>query len=274
MELKDCNPFVRAAQIQHAVLEGEGARMAYDHRLFYILEGEGSLILQDEIHTLSPNVLLYFRPGVGYHFRGKMRVIVLNFDLTRDASHRTQPVCPPPAAAFDPSMCFDTTVLEEPARPLIRPSSEDLREDLLLLVRTFDPTDDLADALVSALLKKLLAELFLSQRHGQDPTEELVERVRRYIRLYAAENPDNQRIGQEFGYHPVYIATLFRERTGMTLHHAILEDRIHLACQLLTRTDRSVEEIAYGTGFSSRSHFCTVFRELTGTTPGAYRRKQ
>ena len=274
MRIEECNPFVRAAQIQPAVLEGSGARMAYDHRLFYILGGEGELILEGTTLPLAPDTVLFFRPGVGYHFRGRLRVVVLNFDLTRACAHRTVPVCPPPVAAFDPAECFDTALLDQPERPLIRPHCTHLREDVLALVRAFGERDPWADAITSAQLKKLLADLLCTGEPSKDSTEELVARVRRYIRLYAADIRDNGAVGQEFGYHPVYIATLFREKTGESLHHAILAERVRTAKQWLQRTDLSVEEIALGTGFSSRSHFCTVFKSFTGLSPRQYRTQQ
>ncbi len=271
MRIEECNPYLRAAQIQPAVLEGSGARMAFDHRLFYILAGEGTLVLEDRTLPLSADTLLLWPYGVGYHFRGKLRVVVLNFDLTRAAAHRTEPICPPPTAEFDPRLIFDTTLSDELKEPLIRPNSAHLREDVLALVNAFAEHDPLADAVTSALLKKLLAELFRAERRVQSAADELVERVRRHIRLYAAEITGNDAIGQAFGYHPVYLAALFREKTGETLHHAILAARIALAKQWLSRTDRSIEEIAADTGFSSRSHFCTAFKSFTGISPRRYR---
>ena len=271
MELQNCNPYIRAAQIQPAVLEGRGARMAYDHRLFYILEGTGEMILQDGALPLSPDMMVLLRPATGYHFRGKMRVALLNFDLTRSATHRKEPICPPPVPEFDPTLLFDTESLELLETPLVRHEAQAFKSDLLMIIRSFSEVDPLSDAVCSALLKKLLADLLLSLRHAHDATETLVERVNRYIHLYAAEIRDNRTIGEEFGYHPVYLAQLFRERTGKTLHRAILEARVELACQWLSRTDRSIEKIAYDTGFSSRSHFCTVFREILGITAKAYR---
>jgi len=270
MRIENINPFLRAAELQPAVLEGPGARMAYDHRLFYILEGEGLLLLDGQEVSLSPDVLLLFRPGIGYHFRGKLRVAVLNFDLTREARHRSRPICPPPVAEFNPALLFDGTTLEELAAPSVRRDGAAFREDVLTLVRLFQKNDPAADAITSALLKKLLSEL-LCEKQRADPAAALIDRVRRHIRMFAAELRDNGDIGQEFGYHPVYLATLFKERTGETLHHAILAERIRLAGEWLTRTDHSIEQIAFDTGFSSRSYFCTVFKEFTGVTPRQYR---
>ena len=273
MKLQDSNPYIRAAQIQPAVLEGRGARMAYDHRLFYIMEGEGSMILEDRTVPLAPDTLILLRPATGYHFRGKMRVALLNFDLTRRAAHRTEPICPPPAAAFDPALLFDGETLDTLTEPVIRTDCAERRPDLLTIIRTYSEVDPFSDAICSGLLKKLLAELLADDRPPRDVAEALVDRVRRYVTLYAAEIKDNQTIGEEFGYHPVYLAQLFRQHTGMTLHRAVLEARVALARRWLSLTDRSIEKIAFDTGFSSRSHFCTVFREITGLSPRAYRER-
>ena len=273
MRLQDCNPYIRAAQIQPAVLEGRGARMAYDHRLFYILEGNGELILQDRTVPLSPDMLFLLRPAVGYHFRGKLRVALLNFDLTRAADQRTEPVCPPPVEEFDAALVFDTACIDELGELRIATDARRCKEDLLEIIRSFSEADPLADALCSGLLKKLLAELLMADRTPRDAAEALVERVRRHVMLYAAELDGNAAVGEAFGYHPVYLAQLFREHTGTTLHQAILGNKLALACRWLTHTDRSIEQIAFDSGFSSRSHFCTVFRRQMGMTPNAYRKK-
>ena len=67
---------------------------------------------------------------------------------------------------------------------------------------------------------------------------------------------------------------VFKKITGKNLHHAIFEERIRLSCKWLTQTTRSIEDIAFSTGFSSRSHFCTIFKEHTGVSPLKYRSNQ
>ena len=162
MRLQDCNPYIRAAQIQPAVLEGKGARMAYDHRLFYILEGNGELILQDRTVPLSPDMLILLRPAVGYHFRGKLRVALLNFDPTRTADQRTEPICPPSVEDFDAALVFDAACIAELSELRIVTDARRCKEDLLEIIRSFSEADPLADALCSGLLKKLLAALLMT----------------------------------------------------------------------------------------------------------------
>ena len=38
-------------------------------------------------------------------------------------------------------------------------------------------------------------------------------------------------------------------------------------------SDYSIQEISFYLGFSSQSHFCKVFQEITGETPGHYKRQ-
>jgi AraC-like DNA-binding protein len=272
MKIADCNPFLRVAGIQPAVLEGGELRAAYDHRIFYILGGTGELVLAGDVIPLQPDTLLFLAPRTPYYFCGKMRVAVFNFDLTRGESHRTDPICPPPVAALDEALLFDRTLLDAYTAPLVLPHSERLREDILQLADSFSEGDAHADALTSALLKKLLAELFADKRRPS-AAEALIDRVRRHIRLFATEIEGNEALAAHFGYHPVYLASLFRELTGNTLHRAILTERVRVACEYLTRTDRSIEEIAADTGFATRNHFCTVFKKFTGLSPLAYRNR-
>lgn len=159
MQLSECNPFLRTAEIQPAILEGSGPRMAYDHRLFYVLEREGTLLLDNRTVALAPDTLIFIPPAVGYNFRGKLRVVVLNFDMTRACAARTIPICPPPAAAFDPALCFDLTLIDGLAEPVVLPGDTALQSAVLELVQRFSGGGAQVDAASSARLKLLLADL-------------------------------------------------------------------------------------------------------------------
>ncbi len=48
---------------------------------------------------------------------------------------------------------------------------------------------------------------------------------------------------------------------------------IHRAQQQLATSDRPVKDVAYGLGFGSVSHFCTLFKSISGLSPQAYRHR-
>lgn len=270
MKLEACNPYIRAAQTQPAIMEGTQPRKAYDYRLFYILENRGTIIIEGRSYDIRPDTLIIIPPAVAYHFRGKLKVCVLNFDVTRRCSHRTQPICPPITAAFDPALLFDTETVDEFDRPCILEGSIAIQESILKIISKFNTCGQYADASVSAMLKLLLADL-LSKDTA--PENKLSESVMSYIRIHAPSIACNEAVAKAFGYHPVYLNELIRRTTGKTLHVAIVDARLQLACRWLSGTAGSIADIAEAAGFCSRTHFCTVFKNKLGVTPSAYRKR-
>jgi AraC-like DNA-binding protein/mannose-6-phosphate isomerase-like protein (cupin superfamily) len=273
MKLSECNPFLRTAQIQPAVLEGTSPRMAYDHRIFLILEGEGFIYISGITHPLRKNSLICFPPEKEYYFRGKMKVAVLNFDLTRAFQNQRKPLTPVPRESYDFASRFDMTMADGLESPVLLLTDEIERTAILRIISAFVSNSPYSDARTSADLKMLLAEILDSQTKDNGLENRLVEKILLYVRSNAAEIQSNAMLGNALGYHPNYIASVVRKKTGKSLHRILVEERIRLACRYLRSTDHSVEEIAYETGFSSRNHFCTTFRRITGTSPLSYRNK-
>lgn len=269
--LEKCNPFVRAAEIQPAVLEGFGSRIAYDYRLFYILQGNGYFITDGEEYPISPDTLICFPGGLGYCFRGKMRVVVINFDMTRASDDRPQAICPPPAAQFRSELRFDTTVALGFDQLIIMPGSHQLSQSLVEIAREFHTRNPLSDPICSGMLKHVLGMILKQRDIAKDAKTLLTERIQSYIALHAHTLKNNGQLAREFGYHPVYLASIFEEKTGQTLHQAIVKARLARACRYLTQTQDNIESIALENGFSSRSHFCTLFKKEYGISPMKYR---
>jgi len=64
---------------------------------------------------------------------------------------------------------------------------------------------------------------------------------------------------------------LFRRTTGLTPNDYLQRLRIERARGLLTGTEQSITDIAFGTGYASSQYFSTVFRRFTGQTPQEFR---
>lgn len=74
------------------------------------------------------------------------------------------------------------------------------------------------------------------------------------------------------GYSPNYFHHVFTTVMGRTPQQYLLEERIRAAKRLLVQGELPLSEIAYACGFSSQSHFCQQFKQITHTTPMQYRK--
>lgn len=113
-----------------------------------------------------------------------------------------------------------------------------------------------------------------------------VERLRgpgagqdRFFRLCAQYVSQNifapiraERMARELGYTRAYLCTRFKQEAGVSLTRYVQQEKAAEAKRLLRFTDQELGEIAALLGFSSQSHFQTVFKQITGETPMAYRR--
>ncbi len=69
-----------------------------------------------------------------------------------------------------------------------------------------------------------------------------------------------------------YLAHSFKDAFGISPIRYLVERRIEESKRLLADTDHSIGEIASIAGFASASNFSQVFRRVTNTTPGEYRK--
>ncbi len=71
-----------------------------------------------------------------------------------------------------------------------------------------------------------------------------------------------------------YFSRLFKEVTGINFTDYIQNLRVDEACSLLKNTDMKVIDVAHQAGFRDMKFFYEVFKKLTGTTPGEFRKTQ
>lgn len=69
------------------------------------------------------------------------------------------------------------------------------------------------------------------------------------------------------------LTRLFQREYGMPPKVMVIRQRIAVACEMLVRTDATIESIAASVGYHSPYTFSDLFREYTRLRPGAYREK-
>lgn len=70
-----------------------------------------------------------------------------------------------------------------------------------------------------------------------------------------------------------YFEKLFFAEKGTTPREYMLGLKMELARELLLGEKLSVADVAYELGYADVYHFCKIFKQKVGTTPGAYKRE-
>ena len=101
----------------------------------------------------------------------------------------------------------------------------------------------------------------------------LVGEVKDYIFRHFHDLIQITDIAKHLNVNPDYLSHLFKKQENITIKRYILKEKIRRSRNLLQYSDYSIQEISFYLGFSSQSHFCKVFQEMTGETPGRYRKQ-
>lgn len=102
----------------------------------------------------------------------------------------------------------------------------------------------------------------------------LIEQVKYLVHQNYAESLSLSELAASVFTNPSYLSRVFKEETGIPLSHYINHVRIQKARELLEDTEELIIDIAVACGYNYIPHFNRVFKELTGMTPGAYRKSQ
>ena len=158
--------------------------------------------------------------------------------------------------------------------------TDHILRDLLLKLRSeiqsdFSAGPFLAEHLCTKLAEELIqrysiGKLKLDRYKGGLPGNKLNQAMD-YIDSSLERNLTTGEIGRAVGLSKYHFGKAFSTSTGMTLHSFVLSRRMRRSQELLVGSDLPLAHIADAVGFSSQSHFTTVFLERTGVTPGRYR---
>ncbi|RYZ36369.1 MAG: AraC family transcriptional regulator [Myxococcaceae bacterium] len=99
-----------------------------------------------------------------------------------------------------------------------------------------------------------------------------LSRVQLFVEAHLARRIRVGELARRSGLSVFYFTRAFRQSTGMTPHAFVQQRRVERARELLKHPMHSLGDIALAVGFSSQSHFTTVFRRVTGLTPAVIRR--
>ncbi|MDR1540789.1 MAG: response regulator [Clostridiales bacterium] len=106
---------------------------------------------------------------------------------------------------------------------------------------------------------------------GEKSLEKLINNIKRYVRSNISSDLSLTEISDKMFYNASYISRVFKHVEGINLSEFVLLERINRACDLLSDSLWTINEISTAVGFKSPQYFATVFKKHTELTPNQYR---
>lgn len=276
MSLANLNPFIRYARSHQRFFLSKQFLINYDCRLFYIQSGEGYLQTPYHKYPFSTNTAIYIPPRTQYRFRfheskKPWSVMIFNFDLVDSFSHISDALGSAECQIYDPSLSPNYPIEEEFSNIIIE-ELPNMFSALQNCTQHFLSKTPYYREFGSATLKTCLLQLLYAR--FDSGLLHIIKQIQEYIHAqYHKSDLTNEQIAINFGYHPSYLSQLFKEQTGETLYQYLLSHRIRIAKNYLITTDLDIKTISWKCGFNSCAHFIKQFHQLTGTTPGKFRKE-
>ena len=128
---------------------------------------------------------------------------------------------------------------------------------------------------VKGLLYSLCGEFMDQVMFGRiDDFENVTTNIINYISENFKENITLKDIAANTGYNYQYISRTFNSMMGMNFKQVLNLHRMQYAYRALKRSDMSVIDIAYDSGFQSVRSFYRVCEEMYGCSPAELRKKE
>lgn len=99
-----------------------------------------------------------------------------------------------------------------------------------------------------------------------------IAQIIKYIEANYAEKISVKKISDELGVSESFLSRIFKKELGVTIHEYLNQYRTAKAISLLQTG--SVTEVGYACGFCDTSHFISIFKKYTGSTPMQYKKQQ
>lgn len=125
-------------------------------------------------------------------------------------------------------------------------------------------------ALFCAIYEEYMLSTVISVKRHQKALPAILQ----YVSAHSSESLSLASIGQALGYSPKYVSLCLSDVEGINLFYLINSFRAERAKELLKNTGLKIIDIAYECGYSNEKSFYRAFLQVTGMTPGQYRKKR
>ena len=242
--------------------EGDWPSIPHSHaftELFYVRDGRGEFLLEDEIYPISKDDLIIVNPHINH----------------TEISKGT-----PPLSYFTvgvEGVCFSFNDQKEYRIFNCRKKETDLLFYFDSLFQELDKQSEGYEKICNYLLHILILQL---QRITDSPFELITAQhpskecayIKRYLDSNYSENITLDHLSALSHLNKYYLSHEFTKYYGISPMNYLSRKRIDVCKELLENTDYGISDIAHLVGFSSQSYLSQSFRKSCGMTAGTYRK--
>lgn len=105
-----------------------------------------------------------------------------------------------------------------------------------------------------------------------DKNTKLVHKVRSMIDQNFDQPITINSLSDQVYLSPNYLRSIFKDKTGITIHDYLTRIRLDKATELLADGSLKIQDIAQRVGYESTSYFISLFLKNQGVTPNEYRK--
>lgn len=117
-----------------------------------------------------------------------------------------------------------------------------------------------------------LSELLYVKRQRQK--RKLIDEIMNYVEENLEKKITLKEVAAHFDFTPNYLGFLFKEESGLPFSEYVNERKTARVFELLSDPTLKIYEIAERMGYKNIIYFNRQFKQITGMTPGEYRKKQ
>ena len=242
------------------------------HEIYYLLDGYVQYFVENVCYTLSPGDLILFSSNEIHKAINMSKepfsrlVIHINPDFV-------QQYCTPSTNLLS---CFH----RKPGVGNLVSLEVAEQEELLRLARSFKQYLTLPDTYGSDILAATyFFQILVLINHAWSrtssrsaiPTPHRVQAIMDYVDQHLTEPLTLDSIAAALSLDKYYLSHLFKSETESSIFQYVLVRRVALAKQLLSQ-GHTVSEACHLAGFNDYSNFIRSFKQITGYTPGQFKR--
>ncbi len=126
---------------------------------------------------------------------------------------------------------------------------------------------------IPGIIKNTVSHLFedIAGGSSRNSRREIRQALQCILENYSDKNLDMAVVANAAGISQGYFSTLFKSETGTSFSDYLCRYRIDISRKLISTGAYRNYEIAELAGFRNSAYFCSVFKKITGLTPGEYR---